>query len=141
MYKRQTLEDEQIHTKIILSYTIFSQRPVITKHVRFECEHPEGITLLNCMSGCLDLPDKEYEMIEFAGSWNRERHPHSRELTYGIQSVYSMRGCSSHQFNPFFILKRKNADEFQGEVLGFSLVYSCLLYTSRKNKNIEWIFA
>ena len=119
-----TLEDEQIHTKIILSYMIFSQRPVITKHVRFECEHPEGITLLNCMSGCLDLPDKEYEMIEFAGSWNRERHPHSRELTYGIQSVYSMRGCSSHQFNPFFILKRKNADEFQGEVLGFSLVYS-----------------
>ena len=41
--------------------------------------------MLNCMSGCLDLPDKEYEMIEFAGSWNRERHPHSRELTYGIR--------------------------------------------------------
>lgn len=119
-----TLKDEQIHTKIILSYTIFTQKPVITKQVRFVCEHPEGITLLNCMSGCLDLPDKEYEMVEFAGTWNRERHPHSRELTYGIQSIYSMRGCSSHQFNPFFMLKRKNADEFQGEVIGFSLVYS-----------------
>lgn len=118
------LEDELIHTQIILSYTIFKERPVITKHVRFECYHPEGITLLNCMSGCLDLPDKEYEMVELAGTWSRERHPHTRELNYGIQGVYSMRGCSSHQFNPFIMLKRKNADEFNGEVIGFSLVYS-----------------
>ena len=118
------LEDELIHTQIILSYTIFRDRPVITKHVRFTCEHPEGITLLNCMSGCLDLPDKEYEMVELAGTWSRERHPHTRALTYGVQSVHSMRGCSSHQFNPFLMLKRKNADEFAGEVMGFSLVYS-----------------
>ena len=63
-------------------------------------------------------------MVELAGTWSRERHPHTRELNYGVQSVYSMRGCSSHQFNPFLMLKRKNADEFSGEVLGFSLVYS-----------------
>lgn len=118
------LEDELIHTQIILSYTIFTEKPVITKHVRFVCSHPEGITLLNCMSGCLDLPDKEYSMVELAGTWSRERHPHTRELDYGVQSVYSMRGCSSHQFNPFLMLKRKNTDEFSGEAIGFSLVYS-----------------
>nr|WP_317282779.1 alpha-galactosidase [uncultured Sellimonas sp.] len=118
------LEDEMIRTQMILSYTIFNNKPVITRHVRFECNYKNGITLLNCMSGCLDLPDKEYDMVELAGAWNRERHPHTRELSYGIQSVYSMRGCSSHQFNPFIMLKRKNADEFSGEVLGFSLVYS-----------------
>lgn len=118
------LEDELIHTQMILSYTIFTDKPVITKHVRFACGHPEGITLLNCMSGCLDLPDKEYSMLELAGTWSRERHPHTRELNYGIQSIYSMRGCSSHQFNPFLMLKRKNTDEFSGEAIGFSLVYS-----------------
>lgn len=118
------LKDSVLHTRLILSYTIFNNRPVITRSTRFECEHPEGITLLNCMSGCLDLPDKEYEMLELAGAWNRERHPKTRELSYGIQGIYSMRGCSSHQFNPFLMLKRKNADEFSGEVLGFSLIYS-----------------
>lgn len=118
------LEDGLIHTKIILSYTIFSERPVVTKHVRFVCEHEEGITLLNCMSGCFDFPDKEYKMIELAGAWARERYPQSRKLGYGVQSVYSMRGSSSHQFNPFLALARDNADEFSGEVLGFSLVYS-----------------
>ena len=118
------LEDEVIHTQMILSYTIYNDLPVITKNVRFVCEHEEGITLLNCMSGCLDLPDKDYEMTELAGSWIRERHVHTRKLSYGVQSVYSMRGCSSHQFNPFLMLKRENANEFSGEVIGFSLVYS-----------------
>lgn len=118
------LEDAFLHTSLTLSYTIFNDRPVITRCACFECGHEAGITLLNCMSGCLDLPDKEYEMVELAGAWNRERHPKTRELDYGIQGIYSMRGCSSHQFNPFLMLKRKNADEFSGEVLGFSLVYS-----------------
>lgn len=118
------LEDEQIHTQIILSYTIFYELPVITKHVKFLCKDEDGVTLLQCMSGCLDLPDMEYEMTELAGAWLRERHVHTQELRYGVQSIYSMRGCSSQQFNPFLMLKRKNADEFSGEVIGFSLIYS-----------------
>ena len=110
------LEDTFLKTEIVLSYTIFNGRPVITRHARFACGNENGITLLNCMSGCLDLPDKEYEMVELAGTWNRERHPHTRKLCYGTQGVYSMRGCSSHQFNPFLMLKRKEADEFSGEL-------------------------
>ena len=42
----------------------------------------------------------------------------------GIQAVSSTRGHSSHTHNPFIVLKRPTADEFQGEVLGFSLIYS-----------------
>ena len=118
------LEDEVLRTQIVLSYTIYTELPVITKSVKYICESPEGITLLNCMSGCLELPDMDYEMTELAGSWIRERHVHTRKLGYGVQSVYSMRGCSSHQFNPFIMLKRKNTDEFSGAAIGFSLVYS-----------------
>ena len=118
------LEDTELEMKLILSYTIWKELPVITKHAKFLCQGTEKITLLNCLSGCLDLPDKEYEMVELAGTWSRERHVHKRKLDYGIQGIYSMRGCSSHQFNPFLMLKREEATETQGEVLGFSLVYS-----------------
>ena len=118
------LKDESIQTEMVLSYTIYEALPVIARNVRFSCALPEGITLLSAMSGCVDLPDKEFEMLELTGGWGRERHIQSRKLQYGIQSVYSMRGCSSHQFNPFLVLKRAHADEFQGEVYGFSLVYS-----------------
>lgn len=119
-----TLEDEMIDMQIVLSYTIYEERPVIARNARFCCQHKEGITLLNAMSGCVDMPDKEYQMVELAGAWSRERHVEERELGSGIQGVYSMRGCSSHQFNPFLALKRKNTDEYSGEVFGFSLVYS-----------------
>ncbi|MBS6560551.1 MAG: alpha-galactosidase [Clostridiales bacterium] len=118
------LEDQDLQMQLLLSYTIWKKLPVITKHAKFLCQGTEKITLLNCLSGCLDLPDKEYEMVELAGTWSRERHVHKRKLNYGIQGIYSMRGCSSHQFNPFLMLKREEATETQGEVLGFSLVYS-----------------
>lgn len=118
-----TLEDSATGAQIMLSYTIFEALPVITRHTFFHCGQ-EKFTLLSAMSGCLDLPDKDYEMIELAGAWSRERHVNERPLGYGIQGIYSLRGCSSHQFNPFLAFKRKGADERSGEVIGISLVYS-----------------
>ena len=72
----------------------------------------------------MDLPDDRYDMIQFSGAWAKERHAKVRRLEMGIQSVGSLRGHSSHEHNPFVILKRPNTDEFQGEAIGFSLVYS-----------------
>ena len=118
------LEDTSINTRIVLLYTIYEAFPVIARSVRLECDSDEKITLLSAMSACVDLPDKDYEMIDLAGVWARERHVRRHKLDYGIQSIYSMRGCSSYQFNPFLALARENADEFQGQVYGFSLVYS-----------------
>ncbi|MFD3028473.1 alpha-galactosidase, partial [Streptococcus agalactiae] len=42
----------------------------------------------------------------------------------GSQSIYSLKGASSAEHNPFIALKRPDANEHEGEVMGFSLVYS-----------------
>ena len=76
------------------------------------------------MSMCLDLPDCNYEMIQLSGAWAREREVRHRKLEQGIQAINSTRGNSGHNHNPFIALKRPNADEFKGEALGFSLIYS-----------------
>ena len=119
-----TLEDELINSTIVLSYTIYEDRPVITRHARFQCDNDQGISLETAMSLCLDLPDKEYDMLYLAGAWSRERHVCERNLEYGTQGIYSMRGCSSHQFNPYLVLKRKNTNEQAGEAIGFHFIYS-----------------
>lgn len=119
-----TLKDRRKNVKIVLCYTIFKDVPVLTKNVRFSNDSDEKITLLSALTSCVDFPDKDYVMIDLAGAWSRERNIRERKLDYGVQSVHSMRGCSSHQFNPFFALKRENTDEFQGEIFGFSFVYS-----------------
>lgn len=40
-------------------------------------------------------------MIELTGAWFRERNVKNRKLEHGIQSIYSLRGYSSNNFNPF----------------------------------------
>lgn len=119
-----TLADDEIHMKITLLYTIFADVSAIARSARFECENETGITLLKAMSGCLDLPDKDYVMVDLAGAWARERAVRERDIDYGVQGIHSMRGCSSYQFNPFLALKRRNTTEEAGEIFGFSLVYS-----------------
>ncbi|MET1138695.1 glycoside hydrolase family 36 N-terminal domain-containing protein, partial [Bacillus subtilis] len=47
-----------------------------------------------------------------------------RPLASGLQGIESRRGSSSHQQNPFIALMTPGTDEEQGEVYGFSLVYS-----------------
>ena len=76
------------------------------------------------MSCNVDLIDDAWEMVQLNGAWSRERHVTTMPLRPGIQSVYSMRGHSSAQFNPFLALKRKECTETQGECMGFTLLYS-----------------
>ena len=47
--------------------------PVITRNAYIENCGEQKITLEQVMSMSLDLPDKEYEMIELTGAWARER--------------------------------------------------------------------
>lgn len=116
--------DEVIKTEISLYYTIYENFPVITRSAKIKSFNNEKLVLTNAMSFSVDLPDYKYEMIELTGAWSRERNVKIRKLEHGTQGIYSMRGCSSNNHNPFIALKRFNTDEFSGEVYGFSLVYS-----------------
>lgn len=118
------LKDELIDTTLILYYTIFEELPVITRSAKVIYHGAEKIVLERAMSCSVDLPDHDYQMIELTGAWGRERAVTERKLQYGIQGIYSMRGCSSSNFNPFLALRRENTTEACGEVYGFSLVYS-----------------
>lgn len=118
------LKDPVTGISLHLLYTIFAEEGIIARSARFINEGSESVHLTRALSLCMDLPDYHYDFIHFSGAWARERHTKQRRLEMGIQSVGSMRGHSSHEHNPFVILKRPNTDEFQGEAIGFSLVYS-----------------
>ncbi len=118
------LKDERLNIEMTLLYTIFQTENAIARSVRFENKGECACQLTRAMSLSLDLPDADYEWIQFSGAWSRERYVKTRLLQQGVQSVGSVRGASSHHHNPFIMLKRPKADEFQGETLGFSLVYS-----------------
>lgn len=118
------LVDEVLHGELILSYTVFRDYPVLARNVKIISHSETPLVLKKVMSISVDLPESDYEMLEFTGAWGRERKCKTRKLAEGIQSIYSTRGHSSHQFNPFLILKRPDTGEDCGEAVGISLVYS-----------------
>lgn len=118
------LEDELTHVQVELLYTLFAQGGIIARSAKITNNGAETVHLTTAMSLCLDLLDCDYEWLQFSGSWARERHLKVRKLEQGITSVESTRGASSHEHNPFVILKRPSTDENKGEAIGFSLVYS-----------------
>lgn len=118
------LEDKVIGAKIQLQYTIYEEYPVITRSTYFENQGEQVLMLNRAHSVNIDLADCKYEMIELTGAWSRERTIKVRKLEHGIQGIYSMRGCSSANYNPFLALKRTETTENQGEVYGFSFIYS-----------------
>lgn len=118
------LRDGVTGVRLELLYTIFSEGGVIARSARFRNDGGRAVHLLTAMSLSLDLPDKEYVWMQFSGAWARERHIKNRVLEQGIVAIDSLRGNSSHEHNPFMVLRRPNAAEDVGEVIGFSLVYS-----------------
>lgn len=118
------LKDTVKKLKLTLSYTIFRDHPVIARSACLTNEGRAKVVLEKVMSASVDFPDSEYEMLTLAGASLRERHPQRQPLHPGIQDIHSLRGHSSHQFNPFLALLRPDAGEQRGEVYGFSLVYS-----------------
>lgn len=116
--------DKVTGVTLYLNYTIFENYSVIARSVKVVNHGNQNLKLNQAMSMSLDLPDKDYEMMMFTGAWSRERFPSCQPLHYGIQAIESLRGNSSHQFNPFFILKRPDCNEHHGDAFGFHILYS-----------------
>ena len=119
------LHDQMMHTDLVLTYTIFEEYPVITRHAAVCHKGEEPITLEKVMSMSVEFQDMDFEMVQLSGAWARERYVKERKLEMGIQAIQGINGtgCGA-EHNPFLALKRPDATEQQGEVYGFSLVYS-----------------
>lgn len=107
-----------------LFYTVFEAEDVISRYLTLENVGTSPVTIEKCMSLCLDLPSHDYQMLSLHGKHNGECMLQNVPLHYGMQSIGSRRGTSSHQFNPFFALAGRRATQEKGEVYGFNFVYS-----------------
>lgn len=124
----QTLEvillDPVLQCRLHLFYTVFEQEDVISRYMALENRGDHAVTIQKCMSLTLDLERNDLDMVSFYGIHNHELKYQRVALHHGMQSVFSRRGASSHQYNPFFALCSHGATEERGEVYGFNFVYS-----------------
>ncbi len=117
-------EDKYVGMQVELLYTVFQDVDVITRSVRVTNVGQESFYLTKVYSACIDMDNKDFDMVSLHGSWARERHIQRKTLGYGIQNVSSFRGESSHQDHPFLALVDKNTTQENGEIYAMNFVYS-----------------
>lgn len=117
-------EDRYVGMRVELYYTVFFDSDVITRSVKVENTGKEYFYLTKVSSACIDMDNRDYDMISLHGSWARERHIQRRPLGYGNQNVSSFRGESSHQDHPFLALVDHNTTQEHGDVYAMNFVYS-----------------
>ncbi len=121
---RLTLVDDVLAIHVKLFYTVFTDTSVIATHVEVTNNGTQPYVIEKIHSAMLDLEHSNYELIELAGAYAREKTFQKTPLKQGLMSVNSRRGASSHQATPFTCLATPTTNEEQGEVIGMHLVYS-----------------
>lgn len=119
-----TLIDEKSKVKFELSYTIYRNRPVITRSVKVINDGDKKVNIEKVASMQIDFVGRNFESITLPGAHAHERRVERSEINQGIHVYSSHRGTSSHQMNPFMALVDPDTTEFVGDAYGFAFVYS-----------------
>ena len=126
--KCETIEidllDKESQIMLTLYYHTFYESNTITRYVKVSNLSENNIILNKIMSMQLDMPNYDYSMITFDGTWAREMQKHTKKLESGIYINDSKGGKSSHRQKTYVILKSKDTGENSGSCYGMNLIYS-----------------
>ena len=118
------MEDPVTGVKVVLLYGVLPAQDIITRSVCVKNESSGKIYLNKIESASLDFFYGDYELLTFYGRHAMERNVQRVPVVHGTQKIGSVRGTSSHQYNPMMILAEKETTEDKGNCYAMSFVYS-----------------
>ncbi len=116
--------DALLGMKVTLLYSVFEGSDAICRSALIENEGEESFYIEKALSACIDMCDRDFEVMGLFGSWARERHIQRMPLGYGRQNISSFKGESSHQEHPFLALVTPETTQDCGEVYAMNFIYS-----------------
>ena len=118
------LEDKLKKIDVYLQYSVFEDYDVITRSNKI-VNRGENIFVTSALSTTVDfIGNDSMDIIHLDGAWGRERSVVRNKILTGDQHIESRVGASSSDRNPFIAVCNSSVTETQGDVYGFSLVYS-----------------
>lgn len=118
------MEDPVTGVKVVLLYGVLPAQDIITRSVSVKNESSGKIYLNKIESASLDFLYGDYELLTFYGRHAMERNVQRVPVVHGTQKIGSVRGTSSHQYNPMMLLAEKETTEDKGNCYAMSFVYS-----------------
>ena len=119
-----TCRDSALGLRAVLFYSVFEDTDAVARSVCFYNDSDQPVYLEKAMSACLDMDNRDFDMITLHGSWARERRMDRRRVSHGKHAVSSLRGEPGHQEHPFLAVLEHTATQTRGDVYGFNFVYS-----------------
>ena len=114
----QTLEvvliDRVSGVRAVLLYGVLPEYDVITRSVQIINGSEGRISVKKLAPACLDMVGGDYDFLTFYGRHAMERNFQRMPVGHGVQKIGSLRGTSSHQYNPAVILAEHETTEDAG---------------------------
>ena len=118
------MEDAVTGVEVTLQYGVLPDYDVITRSEKIVYRGEGKICIRIAQSACLDFVQGKYDLLTFYGRHAMERTMQREPVTHGSHVIGSVRGTSSHQYNPMMILADENTTDQYGNCYAMSFVYS-----------------
>ena len=118
------MEDAVTGVEVTLQYGVLPDYDVITRSEKIVYRGEGKICIRKVQSACLDFVQGKYDLLTFYGRHAMERTMQRDPVTHGSHVIGSVRGTSSHQYNPMMILADENTTDQYGNCYAMSFVYS-----------------
>ena len=118
------MEDAVTGVEVTLQYGVLPDYDVITRSEKIVYRGEGKICIRKVQSACLDFVQGKYDLLTFYGRHAMERTMQREPVTHGSHVIGSVRGTSSHQYNPMMILADEKTTDQYGNCYAMSFVYS-----------------
>lgn len=118
------MEDAVTGVEVTLQYGVLPDYDVITRSEKIVYRGEGKIFIRKAQSACLDFVQGKYDLLTFYGRHAMERRLQREPVTHGSHVIGSVRGTSSHQYNPMMILADEHTTDQYGNCYAMSFVYS-----------------
>ena len=118
------MEDAVTGVEVTLQYGVLPDYDVITRSEKIVYRGEGKICIKKAQSACLDFVQGKYDLLTFYGRHAMERRLQREPVTHGSHVIGSVRGTSSHQYNPMMILADEHTTDQYGNCYAMSFVYS-----------------
>ncbi len=109
---------------LTLYYGVWENENVITRTASLTNTGKEPLFIEKFLSCSIDMMNRDLDLVSFTGRHAMERTMERTPITHIKTEFGSIRGTSSHQYNPAMILCDRHATEDAGDCFGLCLAYS-----------------
>jgi alpha-galactosidase len=109
---------------VTLHYTIDAESGIVARSATIENHEPKPIMIDQAAAAAFSLPAAHYTLSYLSGRWAGEWTLNEETIHQGQRVLESRRGSTGIQLNPWFAIRKGNADEEHGETWFGALAWS-----------------